>query len=199
MIATGAAMSPAIGAQFPWYPRIFRGRQVARSLHFLGMVGFILFIIVHISMVMITNFPQNMGNIFLGKATSLGMAISIFGLFVLVVVAVLIWATGISLKKPRFVQNKLGAVIDPLKHGLFSRVRSRQRFTKSHITPFFRSNGYPPDTREYDDLLENNFVNWKLTVHGLVEKPLELSLADLHAIKKEVQITEHYCIQGGLQ
>ena len=73
MIATGAAMSPAIGAQFPWYPKIFRGRQVARSLHFLGMVGFVLFIVIHISMVMITGFPENMGNIFLGKATSLGI------------------------------------------------------------------------------------------------------------------------------
>jgi len=28
MIATGAAMSPAIGARFPRYPRFFRGRQV---------------------------------------------------------------------------------------------------------------------------------------------------------------------------
>jgi sulfoxide reductase catalytic subunit YedY len=30
----------------------------------------------------------------------------------------------------------------------------------------------------------------------LVEKPFELSLADLHAMKKEIQITEHSCIQG---
>jgi methionine sulfoxide reductase catalytic subunit len=52
MIATGAAMSPAIGARFPHYPRIFRGWQVARSLHFLGMIAFILFIIVHITMVL---------------------------------------------------------------------------------------------------------------------------------------------------
>jgi methionine sulfoxide reductase catalytic subunit len=40
-IATGAAMSPAIDARFPWYPKIFRGRQVARSLHFLGCVSFL--------------------------------------------------------------------------------------------------------------------------------------------------------------
>ena len=79
---------------------------------------------------------------------------------------------------------------------MFSRVRSRQRFTKSDITPFFRANGYPPETKEYKDLLENNFVNWKLKIHGLVEKPLELSLADLHVLKKEMQITEHSCIQG---
>ena len=196
MIATGAGMSPAVGARFPRYPRIFRGRQVARSLHFLGMVAFVLFIIIHISMVVITHFPENMGNIFLGKITSLGVAIGIFALFVLVIVAVHVWATGISLKNPRLVQNKLGAVIELVRHSLFSRVISRQQYSKSDVTPFFRANGYPPDTREYKDLLENNFVNWRLKVHGLVEKPFELSLADLHAMKKEIQITEHSCIQG---
>ncbi len=196
MIATGAAMSPSIGAQFPWYPKIFRGRQVARSLHFLGMVAFVLFIIIHVSMVMITNFPQNMGNIFLGKATSLGIAIGIFALFVIVVVVIQIWATGISLKRPRLVQNKLGSIIEPVRHLLFRKVVSKQQFSKSDVTPFFRANGYPPDTKEYKDLLENNFVNWRLKIHGLVEKPMELSIEDLHAIKKEIQITEHSCIQG---
>jgi len=196
MIATGAAMSPAVGARFPRYPRIFRGRQVARSLHFLGMVDFVLFVIIHISMVIITRFPDNMGNIFLGRATSLGIAVGIFALFVLVVISIHIWATGISLKKPRLVQHKLGAVIEVLKHALFSKVVSRQQYSKSDVTSFFRANGYPPDTKEYKELLDNDFVNWRLKVHGLVEKPLELSLADLRAMRKEIQITEHSCIQG---
>ena len=190
MIATGAAMSPAIGARFPQYPRIFRGRQVARSLHFLGMIAFVLFIVVHITMVIVERFPDNMGNIFLGKGTSLGIAIGIFALFVLVVVAVHVWATGISLKNPRLVQNKLGAVLELARHALFSRVISRQQFSKSDVTPFFRANGYPPDTKEYNDLLKNKFVNWRLKVHGLVEKPFDLSLADLLAMKKEIQIRD---------
>ena len=45
-------------------------------------------------------------------------------------------------------------------------------------------------------MLENGFVGWKLKIYGLVEKPLELSLGDLHSMKKESQITEHSCIQG---
>jgi DMSO/TMAO reductase YedYZ molybdopterin-dependent catalytic subunit/thiosulfate reductase cytochrome b subunit len=196
MIATGAAMSPAIGARFPHYPRIFRGRQVARSLHFLGMIAFVLFIIVHITMVITERFPDNMGNIFLGKETSLGIAIGIFALFVLVVVTVHVWATGISLKRPRLVQNKLGAVIEPVRRALFGRIVPRPYYSKSDVTPFFRANGYPPNTKEYKDLLENNFVDWRLKVHGLVERPLELSLADLRTMKKEIQITEHSCIQG---
>jgi methionine sulfoxide reductase catalytic subunit len=59
MIATGAAMSSAIGARFPRYPRFFRGRQVARSLHYLGVIAFVLFIIVHIAMVIVEHFPDN--------------------------------------------------------------------------------------------------------------------------------------------
>ncbi|HEX5519861.1 MAG TPA: cytochrome b/b6 domain-containing protein, partial [Candidatus Nitrosocosmicus sp.] len=196
MIATGAAMSPAIGARFPWYPKIFRGRQVARSLHFLGMVGFVLFIIIHISMVMLTNFSENMGNVFLGKATSFGIAVGIFALFVIVVLAIQIWATGISLRKPRSIQKKLGYVVEPLKHILFNQAESKQKFTKSSITPFFRANGYPPETKEYKELLETNFRGWKLKIHGLVENPIELSLSDIQSIKKEIQITEHSCIQG---
>jgi uncharacterized membrane protein len=115
-------------------------------------------------------FLDNMGNTFLGMGTSLGIAIGIFALFVLVVVAVHVWATGISLKNPIHVLNKLGAVIELVRHSLFSRVISRQQYSKSDVTPFFRANGYPPYT---------NLVNWRLKVHGVVEKPLELSLADL--------------------
>ena len=196
MIATGAAMSPSIDARFLNYPKIFGGRQAARSLHFLGMIGFVLFIIVHVAMVMLSNFSENMGNIFLGQATSFGVAVGIFALFVLVVIAVNIWATGISLKNPRFVQRKLGAIIDPIRQTLFNKVVSRQQFLKSDVTPFFRANGYPPDTKEYAGLVENNYSNWRLKVHGLVENPLDLSLVDLHALKKEIQITEHSCIQG---
>ncbi|MDR4492383.1 MAG: molybdopterin-dependent oxidoreductase [Candidatus Nitrosocosmicus sp.] len=196
MIATGAAMSPSVDARFPKYPKIFGGRQAARSLHFLGMIAFVLFIIVHVAMVMLSNFSENMGNIFLGHATSLGIAVGIFALFVIVVVAVNVWATGISLKNPRYVQRKLGSIIDPVRRTLFNKVVSRQQFTRSEVTPFFRANGYPPDTKEYSDLVQNSFSDWKLRVYGLVENPLEFSLRELQGLKKEIQITEHSCIQG---
>jgi methionine sulfoxide reductase catalytic subunit len=198
MIATGAAMSPAIDARFPWYPKIFRGRQVARSLHFLGMIGFILFIIVHISMVIVERFPENMGNIVLGEGsgTSLVTAIALFALYVIVVLIVNVWVTGISLKRPRNIQNALDIVIVPAKYILFRKAVSKQQFNRSDVSPFFRVNGYPPETREYKNLLQDNFASWRLKIYGLVEKPMELSLADLRAMHKQSQITEHYCIQG---
>ena len=36
----------------------------------------------------------------------------------------------------------------------------------------------------------------EIKIYGLVEKPLELSLLDVLSLKKEIQITEHSCIQG---
>src|SRR6202162_5196774 len=48
-IATGIAMSPAIAARFPWYIKIFHGRQAARSLHFLALCTFIVFFIGHVT------------------------------------------------------------------------------------------------------------------------------------------------------
>jgi methionine sulfoxide reductase catalytic subunit len=196
MIATGAAMSPAISARFPRYPMIFRGRQVARSLHFLGMIAFILFIIIHLTMVMAERFSENMGNIVLGHGTSFGVAAGLFALFIIAVLVVHIWATGISLRKPRLIQNSLDKLIVPAKWILFNKAISKQRLPKSKVSPFFRINGYPPETSEYKQLLENNFSIWKLRVYGLVEKPLELSLSDLYSMRKHAQVTEHYCIQG---
>lgn len=196
MIATGAAMSPAIAARFPFYPKIFRGRQVARSLHFLGMIFFILFIIIHLVMVTSERFSENMGNIMLGQATNFGVAIGLFTLILLVVIMVNVWATGISLKKPRSIQQNLDKIIVPLKWLLFRKAISKQSFNKSNVSPFFRINGLPPQTQEFQSLSENNFLDWKLDVFGLVEKPIKFSLNDLYNFNKQEQITEHFCIQG---
>lgn len=157
MIMTGAAMSPSISARFPWYPKIFGGRQGARSLHFLGTVSFILFIIIHVSMVIIERFPENIGQIILGYPVNFVTAIGLFALYVIVIAIMHIWITRISLKNPRLVQKYLDIVVNNAKFLFFRKMVSKQRFTRSEISPFFRINGYPPDTKEYQTLYKNNF------------------------------------------
>lgn len=198
MIATGAAMSPSIDARFPAYPKIFGGRQAARSLHFLGMVAFLLFIAVHLSMVIVERFPENMGNIVLGNGqnTSFLTAVGLFAFYVASVVIVHFWATAISRKYPRAVQNALDRIIVPAKRLAFRKATSKQQFEATAISPFFRINGYPPSTDEYEGIKKNNFADWRLKVHGLVETPQELSLKDLYNMPRQSQTTEHYCIQG---
>lgn len=58
MIFTGLAMSPGIGAAAPWLIDGLGGRQSARSLHFLGLLGLLIFVVVHLAMVLLSG-PVN--------------------------------------------------------------------------------------------------------------------------------------------
>jgi methionine sulfoxide reductase catalytic subunit len=197
LLLTGAAMSPSVDARFPWYPRILGGRQIARSIHFLCLIGVILFIILHLTLVVVDGFTFNMANIiFGGGEVSLAVATVLFLLYFAVVISINVWATEQSLSRPRQMQVGLGKVIEPIRHALFRRAISRQDFKESEISPYFRVNGRPPDTDEYRELVKDDFSSWRLRVYGAVESELALSLDDLHAMKKETQITEHSCIQG---
>jgi thiosulfate reductase cytochrome b subunit len=65
-ILTGIAMSPAVVNHFTWYAKLFGGRQSARSIHFLTMLSFLAFLVVHITLVIMTGFARNMNHIVLG-------------------------------------------------------------------------------------------------------------------------------------
>jgi DMSO/TMAO reductase YedYZ molybdopterin-dependent catalytic subunit len=70
-------------------------------------------------------------------------------------------------------------------------------YSESDIAPVFRTNGSTsPSDRAYRALAKANFTDWRLIVDGLVEKPLQLSLADLHALPASTQVTRHDCVEG---
>ena len=55
-----------------------------------------------------------------------------------------------------------------------------KEYTEKDLSPTFRSNGTAePDDEEYAALAKDGFADWRLSVGGLVEHPLELSLAEL--------------------
>jgi sulfoxide reductase catalytic subunit YedY len=60
-------MSPAVAARFPWYIKIFHGRQGARSLHFLALCAFIIFFIGHVTIVALHGFQAGLAMIVLGQ------------------------------------------------------------------------------------------------------------------------------------
>ena len=72
-----------------------------------------------------------------------------------------------------------------------------REFPAAMISPWFKPNGTidPPD-RAYRALAAKAFADFKLTVDGLVETPLSLSLADLRALPSRTQITRHDCVEG---
>lgn len=198
MLLTGAAMSPAIEARFPWYIKIFGGRQAARSLHFLSLIAFIVFIIIHTALVLIVRFQDNIRDIVLGSHThtSVALAVTIAVVALIFVFGFYAVSTWYSLKNRRAVQNGLGAIVDPVRKLLLHREASKQHYSEGDRSPYFWVNGVPPDEKDYEQMALNNFADWRLEVKGLVINPMHLSLDDLRKLPKQTQTTKHNCIQG---
>jgi methionine sulfoxide reductase catalytic subunit len=197
MIVTGLCMSPALIARFPWYPRLFGGRQVARSLHFVGLVILLTYIAGHITLVLVVHFFNNIGNMVFGDPRyrpELAAAIASVGLLGILVFHVA--ATRWTLRHQRQFQILGDRVLEPVLRGIFGRLRSRQHYAVSDISPEHRVNGYPPVSPEYRRLADEGFHEWRLEIRGLVERPLSLSLDDLRRLPRQEQITKHNCIQG---
>ncbi len=196
-ILTGAAMSPALTARFPWYLWPFRNRQTARSLHFLALVGYLIFIPIHLFLVGIEKFPQKMDQIVLGLQHRHQTVAVVLGLIAIaLVVAIHVLLTLWSRRRPRAVQHLSGFLTDWLTRLLLYRLTTRQEYTRSDISPYFWVNGKPPINQDWILLSKADFSDWKLEVKGLVKRPLLLSLADLRAMPPQRQITQHCCIQG---
>jgi sulfoxide reductase catalytic subunit YedY len=197
-MATGIAMSPSIAARFPWYVRIFGGRQPARSIHFLCLCGFLAFFVVHLSLVIAHGAIREMALIVLGDIRdvhgALGLVLGVAGLAGIIVMHVV--ATRHSLRHPRRVQRRTQALTDPLRRALFERGRSVQQYAITEISPYFRVNGRPPAESTYAAMAYEHFANFMLEVDGLVEQPLHLTLAELRHWPKQTQVTKHCCIQG---
>ncbi|MBL9053870.1 MAG: cytochrome b/b6 domain-containing protein, partial [Tabrizicola sp.] len=66
MILTGLSMSPGMNAAAPWLLDVFQGRQTARSIHFLTMVGLIAFFAVHMAMILLAGPLNEMRSILTG-------------------------------------------------------------------------------------------------------------------------------------
>lgn len=66
---TGLALSPAFNAAFPAAVTVLGGRQSARTLHFFVSASLLLFLIVHVVMVLMSEFGSRMRAMITGLAT----------------------------------------------------------------------------------------------------------------------------------
>ncbi|WP_204018300.1 cytochrome b/b6 domain-containing protein, partial [Sphaerimonospora thailandensis] len=114
-ILTGLAQAPAIEARFPWYVRMFGGRQAARSLHYLGLLAFLGFTAVHLMMVGFWGWPRLNALMIFGEARNLTLAFWLSLAIIAAIVAVHVAATVWSLRSPRSVQRRIGAVNTAVK------------------------------------------------------------------------------------
>ncbi len=195
-ILTGLSMSPALTNRFRWYPKLPGNRQVGRSIHFLVMCAFALFLVVHVALVALTGFARNMNHIVVGTDDRglLGVWLGLAGIGAVAGVSAL--ANWLAWKRPRTVQHAAKAIVTPVMRVFLGRLEPVAEFRREDISPFLWANGKVPTCAEWEALAAADFKDYRLKVHGLVENPVELSLDALRAMPSRTQITLHHCIQG---
>ncbi|GAB5349388.1 molybdopterin-binding protein [Alteriqipengyuania sp. 357] len=84
-----------------------------------------------------------------------------------------------------------------LQRSLTSRHALAPEFAPEDISPSFRGNGSTnPQNDGYPEQAANGFADWRLTVTGLVARPLSLSLDQIMRLPQRTQITRHDCVEG---
>ncbi|QEC69147.1 molybdopterin-dependent oxidoreductase [Panacibacter ginsenosidivorans] len=194
---TGMAMSPAIENRFHWYPKLFGNRQSARSIHFLIMIAYVIFIMIHVSMIAATGLVRNMNHIIWGTDDTgnlSGLYIGIAIIFITVGFGFI--AHWFSWRKPRLLQQLNAVINENLWRVTLNRFKPKAYYHKNDISPYFWANGKMPTSETWRKLAENNFKDYKLKIGGLVGNPVELSLQELKNLGMKQTITMHHCIQG---
>jgi DMSO/TMAO reductase YedYZ molybdopterin-dependent catalytic subunit/thiosulfate reductase cytochrome b subunit len=194
-LLTGLGQSPAVSNRLTPISHLLSS-QVARSIHFLVLCWFLMFIFMHTAMIWTTGVLTNLNHITLGNNTSSWAGFGLYVLWMAVVVAAWIAATPLTLRHPRTVQRVGSTIIGPVE-GLFEHIDPNPRqYTANDISPHFWLNGKMPESDEFRGLVDTHFADYKLPVYGLVANPHEFTLDELRALPHQHQITQHFCIQG---
>lgn len=194
-LITGLGMSPALSTRLRWISSVF-SIQVARSLHFLVLCWFVMFIVIHVTLVLTTGALRNLNHMYASQDTESWVGFWIFAASMIVVIVGWVAATPFTYRHPRVIQKVGYALIGPAQR-LFEHIDSKPgQYSEKDISPYFWHNGKYPETEEYKRLEADNFADYKLLINGLVENPVELGLDELRSLSYHEQITQHFCIQG---
>jgi len=194
-LVTGLGMSPALSTRFTRLSKVL-SIQTARSLHFLVMAWFLVFIVLHVTFVVTTGVLRNLNHIYVGSNGSGWAGFVLFAVSMVIVAVGWVAATPLTLRHPRTVQRVGYALVGPAQR-LFEHLDAKPgEYTETDLSPYFWHNGKYPDSIEYDALRAGEFADYRLRINGLVDTPVELSLAELRALPGHEQITQHFCIQG---
>jgi len=193
-ILTALAMAPAVGNRLRRFSMLLH-RQRARSIHFLGLLFFLGFIAVHITMVFATGFRRNFNHIVMGtdEGNWNGFVWGLIGIGVIALVSIA--ATWITMNRSRLVQ-RVGRLIVGRITFLMEWFSPNSLYKESEISPFFWPNGTLPKRELWDRLLQKGPRGCTLKVFGKLAHPQEFTVDQLRELGFREQITEHYCIQG---
>jgi thiosulfate reductase cytochrome b subunit len=191
---TGLLQAPSIAARFGFGSGMLN-RQVARSVHFLILLWMVFFIAVHTVMVLINGLVCNLNHIVFGADTDSYGALVIYLVAMAVLVVAWLAASPLTIRYPRLIQTAGRFLVGWVKSHM-EWAHPKATYSEADISPYFWPNGTPPDSAQYRDLQSGQWADYSLRVDGLVENPVRISYADLLALPKHEQITQHYCIQG---
>jgi len=193
-IVTGFLQSPSLSNHLGWVGRVLN-RQRARSIHFLVLWWFLLFILAHVTLVFITGARVNLNMMWAGVTDASWSGFAVFT--PLITLVALAWwrASPFTIRHARLVQKTGQFMVGWLK-GLAEWWDPKSQMTEKDISPYFWLNGTMPDSAEFDALVADKFAGYRLRIGGLVARPQEFSLANLRAMPQQEQITTHFCIQG---
>ena len=198
-------MSPAVVGRFPWYAKLFGGRQAARSLHLIGMFIYLGFAIVHVGLVFIVHAPHNLTHIVFGAydPSRVGQAyVTVIGTIVVVValwIAMSYWTLTDTRRSQRILWDATRGIRRLTVDRFSSQQAAKKPWTEKDISTFHWVNTRTPsreESPEYQELAANDFADFRLEVGGMVSAPASFSLAELKAISSQSQITMHTCMQG---
>jgi len=97
-------------------------------------------------------------------------------------------------------QKLLGGAED-VHRGLQRAITARDalavEYRPEQRSPIFRANGTNnPNTPDYNAHAANRFADWRVTIDGLVTRPLSLRLDQIRSMPSRQQITRHDCVEG---
>ena len=207
VIITGAFQSPAIANYFSRITRALGGRQVIRTTHFLCLVGYVVFFVIHVAMVVVHGYAHETAKMVFGDSELPVAGAVIFTIGLVVVVVLNVVATRWTLADGRAVEKLHNVIVRPWSNLLY-RLPSRMHYDRSNVTGEdvglkntthnFRGSGRPPETEEYLALMANGYEDdFVLEIGGYVERPMTLTIDELREMADgHSQTTLHHCVQG---
>ena len=170
-LVTGLGMSPALSTRFRRISSVL-SIQTARSLHFLVLVWFLLFIVMHVTFVFTTGLLVNLNHVYAGRTDDSWVGFWLFA-------ASMVDRRSSDGSPPRRSRSAIRASCsasarrssDRCSTSSSTSTPSRASTREKDISPYFWHNGQYPDSDEYKALFDGHFADYRLRIDGLVDQP----------------------------
>ena len=114
-VVTGLMQAPGIARRLRTAKSAFLNVEVVRSIHVIVLGWFLMFTLVHVTLVFVTGAVGNLNHITIGRDDGGWVGLVMFGIGIAALTAVWVAATPLTLRKPTLVQRIGHAMLGPLK------------------------------------------------------------------------------------